>query len=465
MSKRCHGDRSAFCRMEVLQQYCSLLGFQRMCCKSCKVGNITKTTVTTSKPPSKTKITTNGRSTTTQSPTRTESTTVWTSTAAFLPTTEGKSATSVSTPWLYTILAMSPFYPYTTTPIYKPATPEQSTSFAITTPSRITSAPADVTELPVSTVSAATRITSAPADVANSTELPVSTVSAATRITSAPAGVEDNTKLPVSTVSAATRITSAPAGVEDNTKLPVSTVSAATRITSAPAGVEDNTKLPVSTVSAATRITSAPGNDVTELPVSNVSAATRITYAPADVANSTELPVSTVFPVIFSDLNNGTTIQFKEFDGSSGAPDVDSSAILQSTTVNGVNEKELTTSVNMDVSIPVTSISEVLTTTEEPAPLVPTAVSTTSSTPLSSTTASGTEKTSGWPNKVEEVSESNAIDIPYRIIPLDNEFPVNNIIPRRGRVFLREKTRNKRIQELLEEKRNFLRRMKRAQGI
>uniref|UniRef100_A0A673G546 A disintegrin and metalloproteinase with thrombospondin motifs 2-like n=1 Tax=Sinocyclocheilus rhinocerous TaxID=307959 RepID=A0A673G546_9TELE len=145
MSKRCHGDRSAFCRMEVLQQYCSLPGFQRMCCKSCKVGNITKTTVTTT-----------------------------------------------------------------------------------------------------------------------------------------------------------------------------------------------------------TRITSAPGNDVTELPVSTVSAATRVTSAPADV---TELP-----------------------------------------------------------------------------------------------------KTSGRPNKVEEVSESNAIDIPYRIIPLDNEFPVNNIIPRRGRVFLREKTRNKRIQELLEEK-------------
>uniref|UniRef100_A0A9J7Z8H8 A disintegrin and metalloproteinase with thrombospondin motifs 2-like n=1 Tax=Cyprinus carpio carpio TaxID=630221 RepID=A0A9J7Z8H8_CYPCA len=366
MSKRCHGDRSTFCRMEVLQKYCSLPGFQRICCKSCKVVNITKTTVTTSKPPSKSKITTKGLSTTTQSPPHTESTTVWTSTAAFLPSTDGKSAISESTPWLYKILATSTdtlgysttaFYPYTTTPIYKHATPEQSTSFAITTPSRITSAPGN--------------------DVVN----------------------------------------------------------------------------------------------VTELPVSIVSAATSITYAPADdVANSTELPFSTVFPVIFSDLNNGTlipstTVQFKEFDGSSGAPDVDSSAILQSTTVSGVNERELTTSVNMDVSIPVTSIVEVLTTTEEPAPLVPTYISATSSTPLSSTTASGTEKTRGWPNKVGEVSESNAIDIPYRIIPLDNEFPVNNIIPRRGRVFLREKTRNKRIQELLEEKRNFLRRMKRAQGI
>ncbi|XP_026136494.1 A disintegrin and metalloproteinase with thrombospondin motifs 2-like isoform X1 [Carassius auratus] len=337
MSKRCLGDRSTFCHMEVLQQYCSLPGFQRMCCKSCKVGNITKTTVTARKPPSKLKITTKGLSTTAQSPTRTESTTAM----AFLPSTEGKSATSVSTPWLYTILATStdtlgysttPFYPYTTTPLYKHTTPEQSTSFAIATPSRITPAPAD------------------------------------------------------------------------------------------------------------------------------------------DVANSTELPVSTVFPVIFSDLNNGTlvpstTVQFKESGEGSGAPVVDSSGMLQSTTANGVNEWELTTSVNMDVSIPVTSIVEVLTTTEEPAPLVPSITTSTSSTPLSSTTASGTEKTSGRPNKVEEVSESNAIDIPYRIIPLDNEFPVNNIIPRRGRVFLREKTRNKRIQELLEEKRNFLRRMKRAQGI
>lgn len=365
-AERCHGDRSAFCRMEVLQQYCSLPSFQRMCCKSCKVGNSTKTTVITSKPPSRSKITTNGQSTTTQSPTVTKSTTEWTSIATFLSTTEGKSATSVIKPWLYTSLATStdtheytkmPFYPHTTTPIYKHVTPEQSTSFAITTPSMITS---------------------------------------------------------------------------------------------------------------------APGNDmvsVTESPVSTVSAATRITFAPAhEMVNSTELPVSTVFPVIFSDLNNGTlipstSVQFKEIDGSNGAPDVDSSAILQSTTVNGVNESELTTSVNMYVNIPVTSISEVLTTTEESAPLVPASISTTSSTPLSSTTASGTEKTSRWPNKVDEVSESNAIDIPHQIISLDNEFPVNNIIPRRGRVFLREKTRNKRIQELLEEKRNFLRWMKRAQGI
>ncbi|XP_050984214.1 A disintegrin and metalloproteinase with thrombospondin motifs 2 isoform X2 [Labeo rohita] len=439
MSKRCHGDRSAFCRMDVLQQYCSLSGFQRMCCKSCKVGNSTKTTVTTSKPPFKSKITTKGRSTTTQSLKRTKSTTAWTSTAAFLSSTEGKSATSVSTPWLYTALATSadtygytatPFFQYTTTAIDKYTTLEQSTSFAITTPASITSTlgddVADVTELPVSTVPAARVTSTFGDDVVNSTELPVSTVPAA-------------------------RVTSISGD-----------------------DVVNSTELPVSTVSAA-RVTSISGDDVvnsTELPVSTVSAARVTSISGDDVANSTELPISTVFPIIFSDLNNVTLIpsttipvQFKEFDGSSGAPYMDSNAVFRSTTANIVNESELTTSGNMDISIPVTSIAELLTTTEEPAPQESTSMSTTSSTPLSSTTVSGTEKTSGRSNKVEEVSESNAIDIPYRIIPLDNEFPANNIIPRRGRVFLREKTRNKRIQELLEEKRNFLRRMKRAQGI
>lgn len=60
--------------------------------------------------------------------------------------------------------------------------------------------------------------------------------------------------------------------------------------------------------------------------------------------------------------------------------------------------------------------------------------------------------------------ENNAIEVPFQISGVDSEFPENNIIPRRGRVFLQERTRNKRIQELLEEKRNFLRRIKRAQG-
>ncbi|XP_053296774.1 A disintegrin and metalloproteinase with thrombospondin motifs 2 isoform X1 [Pleuronectes platessa] len=37
--QRCRGDRSVFCRMEVLSRYCSITGYRQMCCKSCSEGN------------------------------------------------------------------------------------------------------------------------------------------------------------------------------------------------------------------------------------------------------------------------------------------------------------------------------------------------------------------------------------------------------------------------------------------
>uniref|UniRef100_A0A674B5B1 ADAM metallopeptidase with thrombospondin type 1 motif, 2a n=1 Tax=Salmo trutta TaxID=8032 RepID=A0A674B5B1_SALTR len=42
-SRQCKGDRSAFCRMEVLNRYCSNRGYRQMCCKSCSEGNFTTT--------------------------------------------------------------------------------------------------------------------------------------------------------------------------------------------------------------------------------------------------------------------------------------------------------------------------------------------------------------------------------------------------------------------------------------
>uniref|UniRef100_A0A8C7WJV2 ADAM metallopeptidase with thrombospondin type 1 motif, 2a n=1 Tax=Oncorhynchus mykiss TaxID=8022 RepID=A0A8C7WJV2_ONCMY len=45
-SRQCKGDRSAFCRMEVLNRYCSNRGYRQMCCKSCNPS----TTVTTIQP-------------------------------------------------------------------------------------------------------------------------------------------------------------------------------------------------------------------------------------------------------------------------------------------------------------------------------------------------------------------------------------------------------------------------------
>ncbi|XP_054890034.1 A disintegrin and metalloproteinase with thrombospondin motifs 2-like isoform X2 [Poeciliopsis prolifica] len=58
-----------------------------------------------------------------------------------------------------------------------------------------------------------------------------------------------------------------------------------------------------------------------------------------------------------------------------------------------------------------------------------------------------------------ENNESNSIDVfDSRVIAAESDISQNNLIPRH----LRERTRNKRIQELLEEKRNFLLRMKRG---
>ncbi|XP_065098908.1 A disintegrin and metalloproteinase with thrombospondin motifs 2 isoform X2 [Paramisgurnus dabryanus] len=332
--QRCHGDRSAFCRKEALQQHCSLPSFQRLCCESCRSGNSTKTSATTSKPrpasakPSKKK----SASTTTHAPARTESSTTLhnhrrTSTDTYSTSTVGSGATLAGVPWILTSVTMA------TRTLGNTAAPNRQST---TTPIQI-----HVTGDFLS---------------------------------------------------------------EQNTTFLIPTAS------------------PV--------VTPASRNDMTE---------------------GTKLP----------DANKAEEFNVRQR--------VDDGAVLWSASTIAANVEGLSI-------VPVTLTANVLTTTAEPTLMQATfadsgttlASMTTSSTTTSLTTTSVTTvaaKTSGRPNKVDETSESNAIDIPDQTIPLDHEFPQNNIIPRRGRVFLRERTRNKRIQELLEEKRNFLRRMKRAQGV
>ncbi|XP_034037077.1 A disintegrin and metalloproteinase with thrombospondin motifs 2-like isoform X2 [Thalassophryne amazonica] len=65
----------------------------------------------------------------------------------------------------------------------------------------------------------------------------------------------------------------------------------------------------------------------------------------------------------------------------------------------------------------------------------------------------------------DDTSENNSIDVLDNIITITaSDISQNNLIPRR-RVNLHERTKNKRIQELLEEKRNFLLRMKRGHAV
>ncbi|XP_056626247.1 A disintegrin and metalloproteinase with thrombospondin motifs 2-like isoform X3 [Triplophysa dalaica] len=294
---RCYGDRSTFCRMNVLQQYCSLPSFQRLCCKSCRPGSSTKTSATTSKPLSPSTKPNQGRSTsiTTRAPTRTETSTSFQkiSTSNFLGSRPEKDVTSVGTPWFYKSVS-------TSTPGY----------------------------------------------------------------------------------------------------------------------------------------TAAPDHQYTT---------TRIqVHATLDLLSDE----NTTYVIPTSDP---TTVWFARSD------------------IPLVDDKELIISDLPDVSAPVTFTAEVAVTTTTPTPKKVTLTVATSGTPQESsttiTTITESAKMTRRPKKVDETSESNAIDIPYQTVPFDNEFHQNNIISRRGFVFLHERTRNKRIQELLEEKRNLLMRMKRAQGI
>ena len=121
-------------------------------------------------------------------------------------------------------------------------------------------------------------------------------------------------------------------------------------------------------------------------------------------------------------------------------------------TVFSDNWSDLTTSTWLDLPeyIPL-SVTVPMETHTPPPELTPT---TASPTTITMTTAERSPAQSTG-------EESNAIHLPDGLGGGDSYLSQTNQIARR-RVFLRERTRNKRIEELLEEKRNFLLRMKRG---
>ncbi|KAI4905145.1 hypothetical protein NFI96_011526, partial [Prochilodus magdalenae] len=183
-----------------------------------------------------------------------------------------------------------------------------------------------------------------------------------------------------------------------------------------------------------------------------------------------EAPVSSGVPSKFeTTLTSGD--EEKEFTTSGWLESTtsgDTSMPLESTTLLARYEEtttpeEATASITMSATSP-TPTAQTTTTTKPTAPLTTSSVvmpAMMTATMRTIEVPSTTQKTR--PSNKEE--ENNAIDVPIGLPGLDTEFPESNVIHRRSRIFLRERTRNKRIQELLEEKRNFLRRMKRAQGI
>ncbi|XP_045886115.1 A disintegrin and metalloproteinase with thrombospondin motifs 2-like [Micropterus dolomieu] len=139
---------------------------------------------------------------------------------------------------------------------------------------------------------------------------------------------------------------------------------------------------------------------------------------------------------------------------------LDDSLTMVIPTINSEDMTDLTSSPWLDLSEYIPVIVPLPTTTSDPPTASPpTSVNPTTEKPAITIITTSTVRPQ---QKPEENSDNNSVDIIYnRIIGVDNDISQNNVIPKR-RVNLRERTRNKRIQELLEEKRNFLLRMKRG---
>lgn len=131
-------------------------------------------------------------------------------------------------------------------------------------------------------------------------------------------------------------------------------------------------------------------------------------------------------------------------------------------TIKGEDTAELASPPWLDMSyyIPVGAPFHT-TTSDLPATLVPTAVPHTKKEQATTVQTVTPEiiSTLKTQQNAAENNENNSIDLfENRVVGADSDISQNNLIPKH----LRERTRNKRIQELLEEKRNFLLRMKRG---
>nr|XP_040030389.1 A disintegrin and metalloproteinase with thrombospondin motifs 2-like isoform X2 [Gasterosteus aculeatus aculeatus] len=169
----------------------------------------------------------------------------------------------------------------------------------------------------------------------------------------------------------------------------------------------------------------------------------------SDIPLTSSGDVTSTSGIILSDYD--ITVSYSNIGGVSDTVVLDDGFTMLIPTINSEDMTDLVSSPWMDLSdyIPVTI--PVPTTPSDPA----SPATTTARTPDKSAITSPRRKP-------EENGDSNSIDVIYhRIVGVDNDVSQNNLIPKR-RINLRERTKNKRIQELLEEKRNFLLRMKRG---
>ncbi|KAL0974019.1 hypothetical protein UPYG_G00214320 [Umbra pygmaea] len=352
--QRCHGDRSVFCRMEVLIHYCALPGYRRMCCKSCS--NATDSRLLGATPP---------RVTARPLPNKNDHPPAHQTSTVHMPYT---------TPQPISITHTS--YPYSN------ADPVPNTQDHSLTARHISK------KNPFFTVSINNnRYTTTPSTPFTDSTLDKHFVS------------HDATVTPIQSYD----ITS----VDEVLKPTESSFFEDVTVSS------ETTPYP--------EVTMPSGDDVT-------IASGTVPYGYADTMHSGTMPYNDdiqVMTVRIPTIPNNVDMSTPDWPDSTEYISVRS-------TVSTLNTIEVTTEI------------------------------TTASSPTSAITTT-THMPSRPPSRQEETSENNSIDIPFnRIIGVDISH--NNVISSRSRVFLRERTKNKRIQELLDEKRNFLLRMKRAQS-
>eukprot|EP00064_Thunnus_orientalis_P011993 superscaffoldBa00001789_g12026 len=387
--QRCHGDRSVFCRMEVLKRYCSLPDYQRMCCKSCS--NVTITDPLPSSTPRSTPITS-----------------IWPSVTAPPPTSSlssGFITTIQPTEAVITTISASTINPWTIThpPTFTTPVPH-STPTSLHTTEMVTTHPAPATISSTTSVYATAVSTPFPESRVNVTY--ISNNTATTDET--PLWFHDNTNSGATTPS-----------TFDDVLTPTGSIHF--EDTTMPSGTMPYSDVTITSSGDTTATSGAilSGDDIT------------VSYGDMGVASDTMVLDDGLTMVI-------PTINSEDMTDLASSPWVDLSEYIP-------------------VSVPVPTTMPDPTTTTSP----PTTISLTTETTVTVATTTSTVRPQRRP---EENSENNSIDILYnRIVGVDSDVSQNNLIPKR-RVNLRERTRNKRIQELLEEKRNFLLRMKRGQA-
>ncbi|XP_030252912.1 A disintegrin and metalloproteinase with thrombospondin motifs 2-like isoform X1 [Sparus aurata] len=225
-----------------------------------------------------------------------------------------------------------------------------------------------------------------------------------------------------------------------------------------PSGTAPNSDV---TMTNSADVTMTNSGDVTmtnsgDVTMTNSGDVTMTNSGDVTMSNSGDVTVTSGTIIIGDDI----TVSYSNVGVVSDTMVLDDGHSIVIPTINSEDMTDFASSPWLDLSEYIPVSIPVPTTAADPVTISPpTTISLTTEKPVIATTTISTVRPQRRP---DESSDNNSIDIIYnRIIGVDNDISQNNLIPKR-RVNLRERTRNKRIQELLEEKRNFLLRMKRG---